>query len=197
MTVFLSRSLTEPSPSKSNPFARPKINLEPSSFSRSALLPTLIGPHPTPTNKSGNATVLGPSSVGKTRQGWRLLWRGGVEIGKEGWRLDGGCIKYTEHTSLMEANVGITFFTILVFPVTTPSVNPVSNPFDPVQTQSAQFPSLPVADTDLCLSLESMRGRKFLQVRGMVDLPADEVLDGAEDGGGVQMCVFLRPVSSW
>jgi hypothetical protein len=32
-----------------------------------------------------------------------------------------------------------------------------------------------------------MRGRKYLQIRGMVDLPEEEVLDGAEDGGGVQM----------
>jgi hypothetical protein len=36
-----------------------------------------------------------------------------------------------------------------------------------------------------------MRGRKHLQVRGVVDLPEEEVLEGNEDGA-VQMCVFLQ-----
>ena len=83
-------------------------------------------------------------------------------------------------------NVGITFFALLDFPVTTPSIDTTPNPFDAPQTQSP-FPSLPATDTDLCLSLESMRGRKYLQIRGLVELPEDEVLDGAEDAGGVQM----------
>ena len=47
--------------------------------------------------------------------------------------------------------------------------------------------ALPTADTDLCLSLESMRGRKYLQVRGLTDLPAEEILEGDTDESGVQM----------
>lgn len=35
-----------------------------------------------------------------------------------------------------------------------------------------------------------MRGRKYLQVRGVVDLPEDEVLEGGDEAG-VQMCVPL------
>ena len=32
-----------------------------------------------------------------------------------------------------------------------------------------------------------MRGRKYLQVRGLVDLPDDEILDKGNDAGVVQM----------
>ncbi|WWD18103.1 hypothetical protein CI109_102551 [Kwoniella shandongensis] len=138
-----------------------------------------------------SGTGVGATS-GKSRNAWRLLWRGGLEIGREGWRLD-----------------GITFFALLSFPPPTPSaLTATPNPFDaPIQphstpststvipTATSPFPLLQTGDTDLCLSLESMRGRKYLQVRGLVDLPSDEVLEGAgaeggsDDSGGVQMSI--------
>lgn len=40
-------------------------------------------------------------------------------------------------------------------------------------------------DADLCLSLESLRGRKFLSVRGVEALKEDDKLEG--DEGGVNM----------
>lgn len=55
------------------------------------------------------------------------------------------------------------------------------------------------SDTDICLSLESMRGRKYLQVRGVVDLPADEVLEGESIDGeaspGAQVQMSIAPTS--
>jgi hypothetical protein len=38
-------------------------------------------------------------------------------------------------------------------------------------------------DTDLCLSLESMRGRKGLRLRGIEELDDDEIEDGQVDDG--------------
>ncbi len=93
---------------------------------------------------------------------------------------------------------GITFYALLSFPPTTPSTQ-TSNPFDvaiqpfptpdtstPNPPATSPFPSLPSADTDLCLSLESMRGRKYLQVRGVIDLSDGDIIEG-NDEGGVQM----------
>ncbi|KAK4684221.1 hypothetical protein P7C73_g5971, partial [Tremellales sp. Uapishka_1] len=180
----------DPSPSRFNPFARPKPpTLEhASSFTRTTLLPTLSPVKrpdglATPLEK-GSLAQSASTSAGKPRQGWRLLWRGGLEIGEDGWRLD-----------------GLTFFALLSFP-STPSVQH-ANPFDapvqpfptpdssiPVQATASPFPCLPSADTDLCLSLESMKGRKYLSVRETIDLPEDEILEGNDDGGGVQMSVL-------
>jgi hypothetical protein len=84
------------------------------------------------------------------------------------------------------------FYAMLAFPLTPSHSQPNLNPFDfispPRMTPlNATLPfALPSADTDLCLSLESMRGRKYLQVRGLTDLPGDEVLEGADESG-VQM----------
>ncbi|ORY28630.1 hypothetical protein BCR39DRAFT_200190 [Naematelia encephala] len=168
-------------PTSVNPFARPKIQHEPSSFSRSALLPSLISPAKTreqhvmatPADKVAGTNSTKTNSVSaKGREGWRMLWRGGLELGGQGWRLD-----------------GITFFALLSFPAT-PSAPSQStpNPFDvPIVSP---FAALPESGTDLCLSLESMRGRKYLQVRGVIDLPETEVLDGAQGGdGAVQMAI--------
>ena len=87
---------------------------------------------------------------------------------------------------------GVTFFALLSFLPPTPTAQ-IANPFDvPILPHpgaiSSPFHSLPAGDTDLCLSLESMRGRKYLQVRGLVDLPEHELLDGGDDAG-VQMSV--------
>jgi hypothetical protein len=58
---------------------------------------------------------------------------------------------------------------------------------------ASPFSALPNAETDLCLSLESMRGRKRLRCRGVVDLPEDEKLDESDDAMGVHVCVKLTP----
>ncbi|WVR05675.1 hypothetical protein IAU60_002697 [Kwoniella sp. DSM 27419] len=197
-----------PSPSR-NPFAKPKIQDDRlnGSFSRAALLPSIISPaKPGTTRPVNDSVVIGDkgcvvtprpemkssasSSALRPRTAWRLLWRGGLEIGREGWRLD-----------------GITFFAQLSFPPATPSARAKEvNPFDVLSSGPAAAPvaippdtptspfTLPLAaqDTDLCLSLESMRGRKYLQVRGLVDLPEDELLEGEgmqDTAGGVQMSI--------
>lgn len=88
----------------------------------------------------------------------------------------------------MLTRLGIMFYAMLAFP-STPSSS-IANPFDalspPAHTSNSPF-SLQTADTDLCLSLESMRGRKYIQVRGITELPEDEVLEGDNDEGGVQV----------
>ena len=85
---------------------------------------------------------------------------------------------------------GVTFIAQLSFRPATPSA-PTANPFDvPIQANTSvtasPFDALPAADTDLCLSFESMKGRKFFQVKGLVELPENETLDGGDDAG-VQM----------
>nr|XP_019050576.1 hypothetical protein I302_01013 [Kwoniella bestiolae CBS 10118]OCF29506.1 hypothetical protein I302_01013 [Kwoniella bestiolae CBS 10118] len=168
-----------PSPSR-NPFARPKLGgTSSNSFTRKSLLPSVLSPAK-PISKEVPNGLVTPSqkttsgSATKARSAWRLLWRGGLEIGNEGWRLD-----------------GITFFASLTFPPPTPS-NKEINPFDVPITHTTPGTSTPGGgmgspfpltngDTDLCLSLESMRGRKYLQVRGMVDLPPEEVLEGESE----------------
>lgn len=85
------------------------------------------------------------------------------------------------------------FYAMLAFP-STPSQS-IANPFDFVSPPSAAAAnastaspfSLPSADTDLCLSLESMRGRKHLAVRGLTDLPEEEVLEGDTGDSGIQV----------
>lgn len=122
-----------------------------------------------------------------------------------GWMV---CAVQKERTTLK--SLGITFFALLSFPPPTPSatgreINPFDNlppiqpspvsrhndtpPAQPTGTPGSPFPMSLTASTDLCLSLESMRGRKFLQVRGVTELPADEVLEGQEDGAEVQMSI--------
>ncbi|WWC88002.1 uncharacterized protein L201_002904 [Kwoniella dendrophila CBS 6074] len=188
-----------PSPSR-NPFARPKLGgTSSSSFSRKTLLPSILSPVKSTSIATNAQSPLATPSSGKSRSAWRLLWRGGLEIGNEGWRLD-----------------GITFFALLSFPLPTPSTAKETNPFDvPIQPNPLSTPGnngtstpgggygpqspfpLTNRDTDLCLSLESMRGRKYLQIRGMVDLPGDELLEGeSEDndsdglnGNNIQMSI--------
>ncbi|WVQ71205.1 hypothetical protein IAR50_000730 [Cryptococcus sp. DSM 104548] len=174
-------TLPAPSPSR-NPFARPTApTTEGGSFGKSSILPstsknraTLVSDCQTPIEKR---VSNGLGSAQGTRMSWRLLWRGGLEIGKEGWRLD-----------------GITFFAQLSFPPPTPSDNPFAFPTPPPSfspAPSSPFHALPGGTTDLCLSLESMRGRKYLQVRDVVDLPDGEVLEGDEDDGGGQVQVAI------
>lgn len=80
--------------------------------------------------------------------------------------------------------IGATFFATISFPAT-PSAQAV-NPFDstPIHpthadaTKATGSPfALPSADTDLCLSLESMRGRKYLQIRGVEDIDDEDIAD--------------------
>ena len=204
-TSLLSGPAPEACPSRSNPFARPSLKHEPSNFKRASLLPTLspekvtrpYDPQYTPADKGQGTGESGShvkGSAGKARQSWRLLWRGGLEIGPEGWRLDGELV-YVEHGA--NAMSGVTFFALLSFPPPTPSQQ-IGNPFDaPIQPlphgpTSSPFTSVLAGDTDLCLSLESMRGRKYLQIRRTVHLSPDEVLDGGDEAGGVQMSVISR-----
>nr|XP_018264910.1 uncharacterized protein I303_03091 [Kwoniella dejecticola CBS 10117]OBR87068.1 hypothetical protein I303_03091 [Kwoniella dejecticola CBS 10117] len=203
-----------PSPSR-NPFARPKLGGTSScSFTRKTLLPSILSPDKststdsasassdnlvTPLSKSKDVLLGGAGAIHtpRSRTAWRLLWRGGLEIGNEGFRLD-----------------GITFFALLSFSPATPSTAATKeiNPFDvPIQSTpgirsalgastpggSSAGPQSPFpltnGDTDLCLSLESMRGRKYLQVRGTIDLPPDEVLEGESDENGNTIHMSISP----
>ena len=125
MTALAARQVTEPSPSRSNPFARSQSVSSilageagsGTSFSRTSILPTLASPlktvssatvgdaaitrriNPFATPSAAAKTTEGPlpntapgsarGSASKGRTGCRLLWRGGLEIGDEGYRLDG------------------------------------------------------------------------------------------------------------
>jgi hypothetical protein len=109
------------------------------------------------------------------------------------WMEAGRCVCKLGARSSTDS-VGIMFYAMMAFP-STPS-HSVANPFDFISppttstgaTAGAASPfALPSADTDLCLSLESMRGRKHLKVRGLTDLPADEVLEGDTGDSGVQV----------
>ncbi|RSH85802.1 uncharacterized protein EHS24_003982 [Apiotrichum porosum] len=196
-----------PSPSKRNPFARPHAT-ESTSFSRTSLLPTRVSVRRIPVNcdsqpessstaastsATATAAAAGPSSTplanpfatpserARPRNAWRLLWRGGLEVGPDGWRLD-----------------GITFFAQLAFPAGgTPSTNPFAPPTPSAASKispAANTVSLPGMDTDLCLSFESMRGRKYFQVRGVVPL-TDEDID--TDDSPVQMSITSPLLSAF
>jgi hypothetical protein len=185
---------TGPSPAR-NPFARPKLPSA-SSFTRTSILPTHISPrkpaHDPVTTPADKKDVGSRGSVGQEKsKSWRLLWRGGLEVGESGWKLEGQSFATCKNRLDV---TGIMFYAMLAFP-STPS-HTIANPFDFISppaplagstTITASPFSLPSADTDLCLSLESMRGRKHLQVRGMTDLPEDEVLEGDTGDSGVQV----------
>lgn len=239
MTALETRQVRlEPSPSKLNPFARRPVGhsvLESSSFARTTILPTLQSPVKAPLvavtdTQTSDASAAVPStpagniaeradeaakgSAARPKQASRLLWRGGLEIGKDGWRLDGESfvvlatcesissmssmrflstvLSSSGSTQILTA-VGITFFATLSFP-STPAAQAV-NPFDstPIHSAQADIPTatgspfaLPSADTDLCLSLESMRGRKYLQIRGVEDIDDEDIADYNGDAS-VQM----------
>ena len=93
-----------PSPSR-NPFARPPrptLSQQSNSFTRSSLLPTLpptpasasksapqaADTHTTPAEKLINGHPTS-SAHRAPQKSWRMLYRGGLEIGPEGFRLDG------------------------------------------------------------------------------------------------------------
>jgi hypothetical protein len=113
-------------------------------------------------------------------------WTGSGTIRMEAGRLVPSSIG--QKSVLM---IGIMFYAMLAFPSTPSHSQGNVNPFDmispPIPTNAASPFALPSADTDLCLSLESMRGRKYLQVRGLTALPEDEVLEGDTDEAGVQL----------
>nr|ODO02328.1 hypothetical protein L204_01061 [Cryptococcus depauperatus CBS 7855] len=171
--------------SSSNPFAHPKCVTQNKSFTKTVVFPgksttskreilkttdkdesDLDSSITTPKQKTSTAPDRGDIAP---KTNWRLLWRGGIEIGEDGWRLE-----------------GVTFFALISFTPSTPSCP--ANPFahwtpHPSQAPSLSSPfhSLTGENTDLYLSLESMRGRKYLQLRGVIDLPEDEVLEGDAD----------------
>nr|ODN93305.1 hypothetical protein L203_00576 [Cryptococcus depauperatus CBS 7841] len=171
--------------SSSNPFAHPKCVTQNKSFTKTVVFPgkattskreilttidkdesDLDSSITTPKQKTSTAPDRGDIAP---KTNWRLLWRGGIEIGEDGWRLE-----------------GVTFFALISFTPSTPSCP--ANPFAHLTPHPSQAPSLSSPfhsltgeNTDLYLSLESMRGRKYLQLRGVIDLPEDEVLEGDED----------------
>jgi hypothetical protein len=85
------------------------VENDPSSatFTRSSILPVQRRRVPLQTGNSPRRTVLpnghgvldapfqeklveaGPSSERRTDKKWRLLWRGALDVGQEGYRLDG------------------------------------------------------------------------------------------------------------
>ncbi|EJT45177.1 hypothetical protein A1Q1_06494 [Trichosporon asahii var. asahii CBS 2479] len=145
-----------PATPKRNPFARTTSDAC-ASFKRSSLLPPTAH---SPIRSPRPADTLSPRTPAAKR-GWRLLWRGGLEL-----------------------TTGITFLA---------RVNPGNgvSPFPNAGAASAaafaaanNSPNLP-SDADLSLSLESLRGRKFLQVRGLT-LLEDEELDS---GDSVQVSI--------
>ncbi len=194
-------SSVAPSPRRANPFAKPVGSgigaPADASFQRAELLPSpRKGPNATAyadgaAVQSSTKRALG-SAQRPAVQRWRLLWRGGLEIGEEVYRLDGE--RFTTHRSshadLWHA-IGITFAAQLQFGgPSTPTTTPNGFDFTPARPISSAvaaspFAALPGAETDLCLSLESMKGRKTLRVRHLVPLAADEELETSEDAGGV------------
>lgn len=114
MTTMLS-SRGDPSPSKRNPFARATVDQV---VARRRLLPTVVSSRVEPADpafaeggEGQNADVLSkgtpakaaePASTPakdqsatpatKAKTAWRMLWRGGLEVGPDGWRLDGASL---------------------------------------------------------------------------------------------------------
>jgi hypothetical protein len=83
---------TFPSPQKATPIARipsltPELTSSSSGILSSSGVNELLA---TPGGQVIDARSEGARpSGGKGRQAWRLLWRGGLEIGRDGWRLEG------------------------------------------------------------------------------------------------------------
>lgn len=72
-------------------------------------------------------------------------------------------------------------FTAKLVPGATPA-RPFPSPVSAAAAFEAAAAGTP--DTDLCLSLESMRGRKYLQIRGVMELGDEDI---EVDDGNVQM----------
>lgn len=63
-----------------------------------------------------------------------------------------------------------------------------SNPFDDAMLVTDRFLDLHSKETDLCLSLETQRGRKALHCRGVISLDEDADIDTTSTSdSGVQM----------
>lgn len=154
-----------------------------------------------------------PSKESSHDKRWRLLWRGGLEVGKEGYRLDGQSrLMYAPKAFAYLARrfSGIAFCAKMSFPTATrPATTAAFDGDIPAVTVTSSTPLRPAllsrtscgsdgrpisatpfsaassADTDLCLSLESMKGKKWLKVKETVDLGSSEELekvDMVEDG---------------
>jgi hypothetical protein len=172
---------------------------------------------------------------------WRLLWRGGLEVGPQRYRLDwiafcarmsfgvpgtvgrlggGGTPVGSAHASLGKEiamrEEGSYFTGTATEPLTTApphsatTIDPTpSRPRRPLlRTQSSTAENtvftpggtltahaFETSDPDLCLSLESMKGRQTLRVRGVERLRDEEVLDDAGRGDGVHVYVTRDMVS--
>lgn len=164
---------------------------------------------------------------------WRLLWRGGLEVGAQRYRLDGiafcakmsfgvpgsgsrvggtpmgrdresvdtgGGAQVEKEMAMREEGSYFTSTATQTLPISTSistSIEPTasrprrpllrtqsntieSNPFTPGGSLTAH--AFETSDPDLCLSLESMKGRQTLRVRGVERLEDGEVFDAGEGG---------------
>lgn len=173
-----------------------------------------------------------------TTSRWRLLWRGGLEVGVQRYRLDGiafcakmsfgipGSLRRTpvagqgsvtgsqgdvppesEQAAVRKEAVmrqeGSYFTSTATQPLPTSTLPAPSRPRRPLLRTESSTPAennvftpggtltahaFATSDPDLCLSLESMKGRQTLRVRGVERLSDDEIDDGR--GDGVHVCVL-------
>ena len=205
-------------------------------------------PAPTPLT----TTVQPPAPASHSISRWRLLWRGGLEVGQQRYKLEGiaFCAKMTfsvpslprresmesptgkarasvvEETPVGSVNAILekettmadegSYFphnasgnrpsdTSMSLPVVTPTETTprprrpmlntqpsASESAGPLHTPggSVTAKAFETSDPDLCLSLESMKGRQTLRVRGVERLGEDEVL-GQDGESGVHVCVLV------
>lgn len=206
-------------------------------------LPTIRS---TPTHQT--RTILPPTPTSQSISRWRLLWRGGLEVGAQRYKLDGiaFCAKmtfsvpqlpgrrdsvgtptgklrviggderevgsvggmlekeammgeegsYFPHNATDGLLIGSTSLPAITPTGTTPRARrPVLNtqPTAPEGSQPFHTPggsitakAFETSDPDLCLSLESMKGRQTLRVRGVERLKDDEVF-GQDGESGVHV----------
>ena len=204
----------------------------------------------TPTHRT--ITVQPPPPASQSLSRWRLLWRGGLEVGQQRYKLEGiaFCAKMTfsvpslprresmesptgkarasvvEETPVGSVNAILekettmadegSYFphnasgnrpsdTSMSLPVVTPTETTprprrpmlntqpsASESAGPLHTPggSVTAKAFETSDPDLCLSLESMKGRQTLRVRGVERLGEDEVL-GQDGESGVHVCVLV------
>lgn len=205
----------------------------------------------TPTHRT--ITVQPPPPASQSLSRWRLLWRGGLEVGEQRYKLEGiaFCAQMTfsvpslprmdsmeSPTGQARASAGgetpVESVNAMLEKETTMSGEgsyfPHNATGDPPSGLSAPLPAVTptggitprprrpmlntqpsasdnagplhtpggsitakafeTSDPDLCLSLESMKGRQTLRVRGVERLGEDEVL-GQDGESGVHVYVFV------
>jgi hypothetical protein len=231
------------------PAPEPRTQIaEPQSFKAPDTKTSIFDPsplRPTPTHLKTNIQPPTPSSQSISR--WRLLWRGGLEVGAQRYKLDGiaFCAKmtfsvpqlprrdslgtptgkvrkvgedarevgsvnamldkemmmgeegsYFPHNATESITSNSTPLPAITPTGTTPRarrpvLNTQSTTLDgsqPLNTPGGSITAkaFETSDPDLCLSLESMKGRQTLRVRGVERLRDDEVF-GQDGESGVHV----------